>query len=178
MSLSPPSSFPFLSCSHSYPFTCSLFPLFPFYPALFPFLSLLPYLISPSFLCSPFCSSLPSQHPPPVPPAITSHPPPFHEIRGNRPLTFTVEFQSRFRENTTVTWYQDGRALPEGRAQTQYSSEQAGRTTLQFNPITRSDRGVYIVVVRNSFRIIPLQLKESETRFQVSIFGECCIYSR
>ena len=108
----------------------------------------------------------------PVPPAITSHPPPFHEIRGNRPLTFTVEFQSRFRENTTVTWYQDGRALPEGRSQTQYSSEQAGRTTLQFNPITRSDRGVYRVVVRNSFGIIPLQLKESETSFQISIIGE------
>ena len=143
-----------------------------FLSLLLSFLSLLPYLISPSFLCSPFCSSLPSQHPPPVPPAITSHPPPFHEITGNQPLTFTVEFQSRFRENTTVTWYQDGRALPEGRTQTQYSSKLGGQTTLQFNPITRSDRGVYRVVVRNSFGIIPLQLKESETSFQISIIGE------
>ena len=187
--MSPPSSFPFLSCSHSYPFTC--YPSSPFSLSSFPFsscslsfpvlatlphFSLLKFLLSTlsSSLCSPaFCSSLPSQHPPPVPPAITSHPPPFHEITGNQRLTFTVKFQSRFRENTTVTWYQDGRALPEGRVQTQYnSSKLGGRTTLQFNPITRSDRGMYRVVVRNSFGIIPLQLKESETSFQVFIIGE------
>ena len=157
----------------------TLLPL-PSLPLLFhpPPYYLLPFPIFSTLLDPHFPTSSSLLLPPsflslsPVPPAITSHPPPFHEIRGNQPLTFTVEFQSRFRENTTVTWYQDGRALPEGRAQTQYSSEQAGRTTLQFNPITRSDRGVYRVVVRNSFGIIPLQLKESETSFQISIIGE------
>ena len=174
--MSPPSSFPFLSCSHSYPFTC--YPSSPFSLSSFPFSSCsLSFPCYPTSFLPPSFAPLsalllsPSQHP--VPPAITSHPPPFHEITGNRPLTFTVKFQSRFRENTTVTWYQDGRALPEGRVQTQYSSSKlGGRTTLQFNPITRSDRGMYRVVVRNSFGIIPLHLKQSETSFQVSIFGE------
>ena len=183
----PPSFFPYLNFFHFYP-------SFPSYTLLslssFPFS--FPYFLPPPFLLSLFFSIpyLPFSlvpcflhaflYPPylllpPVPPVITSHPPSFHEIRGNQPFTLIVEFQSRFRENTTVTWYLNGSTLPEGRVHTQYSSKLDGRTILQLDPITRSDKGVYEVVVRNSFGIIPLQMRENETSFQMSIIGKWCI---
>jgi len=83
-----------------------------------------------------------------------------------------VEFQSRFRENTTVAWYRDGSRLPEQRVQTEYRSELAGQTTLSFAPISRIDGGVYRVVIENSFEIIPQLLRTNETWFNVSVISE------
>jgi len=104
-----------------------------------------------------------------APPTIISQSPAFHEIRDNRPFSLTVEFQSRFRENTTVAWYRDGSRLPEQHVQTEYRSELAGQTTLSFAPISRSDGGVYRVVIENSFEIIPQLLRTNETWFNVSV---------
>ena len=83
-----------------------------------------------------------------------------------------MEFQSRFRENTTVAWYRDGSRLLEQRVQTEYRSELAGQTTLSFAPISRSDGGVYRMVIENSFEIIPQLLRTNETWFNVSVISE------
>ena len=168
-----------ISVSHSPSFTLHshlpphslLFILFPFHSLTSFLCPAISFLLHPLYLFSLLLLFIL----PPVPPVITSYPPSFYEIRGNQPFTLTVEFQSRFRENTTVTWYLNGSTLPEGRVQTQYSSKLDGRTILQLDPITRNDKGVYEVMVRNSFGIIPLQMSENETSFQVSIIGKWCI---
>lgn len=107
-----------------------------------------------------------------VPPMITSRPRSYYNISGNPTFNLTVEFRSRFRENTTVTWYRDSNALPEERIQTMYVDEMHGITVLNFMPISRSDAGIYQVTVRNTVEVIPTSLMTSVANSQLQIFGE------
>ena len=71
-----------------------------------------------------------------------------------------------------MAWYRDSNRLAEGRVQTEYTSGLDGRTAVSFDPISRSDGGVYRVVIENSDRIIPQLQRTVETSFNVSVIGE------
>jgi len=103
---------------------------------------------------------------------ITSNTRSYYNITGNPNFNLTVEFQSRFQENTTVTWYRDDNVLPEERIQTTYTNEMYGITVLNFMPISRSDTGIYQVTVRNTVEVIPTGLMTSMAVFQLQICGE------
>ena len=71
-----------------------------------------------------------------------------------------------------MAWYRDSSRLAEGRVQTEYTSRLDGRTAVSFDPISRSDSGVYRVVIENSDLIIPQLQRTVETSFNVSVIGE------
>ena len=102
----------------------------------------------------------------------------YEAITGNPPHTLRVEFQSRLQENTNVTWYKDGdsNAIPEGEIQTKYMDDGLNASTqLVFVAVTRSDRGVYRVVIENDNDIIPLNQSRREANFQLNITGESLV---
>ena len=113
------------------------------FPLLFYTLSspLLPFLLS-FFLSHSSLST--------VPPVILTHPPPYTELIGT-PTTFnlTVQFQSRFLENTTVTWRRNNSLLPDELIQTSYTNEINAVTVVNFPTVSRSDAGLYQVTIKN-----------------------------
>ena len=125
------------------------------------------------YIITSFFPSPPLPSPPLVPPIISSSPPPTQSVTRNRPLSLEVKFRSRLQENTVVTWFHDGEVIPSNRIQTEYLTEAPNAVTqLSFDPILRRDSGVYRVVIRNNFHLIPSDMNEVETSFQVDVEGE------
>ena len=104
-----------------------------------------------------------------VPPLIISHPSPYTNIMGNPSFNFTVQFISRFQENTTVTWRKDSIFLPEQRVKTSYTSEINGVTVVNFPTISRSDAGLYQVIIKNA---IPTTSMTAVGAYQLQVVGK------
>ena len=108
-----------------------------------------------------------------MPPQILSQPQVDDETYTNEPVTLSVKFQSRFEEeDTLITWYKDGSPIPESRTDTQYGTPPNATTSLQFSPITRSDRGTYKVVVENPASVIPEGMRQAQAEFTVQVSGK------
>ena len=147
----------------------------------FPFLS--SSILSPTFPIFPLFAPLrlsqlspPPPPPPPlsaVPPVILSHPPPYTKLMGT-PTTFnlTVQFRSRFLENTTITWQRNNSLLPVEQVQTSYTSENEGVTVVNFPTISRSDAGLYQVTIKNTLEVIPTTSMTTAGVYQLQVVGE------
>ena len=110
-----------------------------------------------------------------VPPLIISHPPPYTNIVGNPTFNFTVQFISRFQENTTVTWQKDNIFLPVEEVQTSYTSEINGVTIVNFPTISRSDAGLYQVTIKN---VIPTTSMIATGTYQLKVLGKTTFHLR
>ena len=110
-----------------------------------------------------------------VPPLIISHPPPYTNIVGNPTFNFTVQFISRFQENTTVTWKKDNSFLPVEQVQTSYTSEINGVTIVNFPTISRSDAGLYQVTIKNA---IPTTSMTAAGTYQLQVLGKATLHLR
>lgn len=110
-----------------------------------------------------------------VPPLIISHPPPNTNIMGNPTFNFTVQFISRFQENTTVTWQKDNIFLPMEQVQTSYTSEINGVTIVNFPTISRSDAGLYQVTIKN---VIPTTSMIATGTYQLKVLGKTTFHLR
>ena len=88
---------------------------------------------------------------------------------GNPSFNFTVQFISRFQENTTVTWRKDNIFLPEQRVRTSYTSEINGVTMVNFPTISRSDAGHYQVIIKN---VIPTTSMTAVGAYQLQVVGK------
>ena len=146
--------------------------------------------LSSSLILSPplstsFFSQLSS--PSAVPPVILSHPLPYTNLMGT-PTTFnlTVQFRSRFRENTTVTWQRNNSLLPDEQVQTNYTSENEGITVVNFPTVSRSDAGLYQVTIKNALEVIPTTSMTTAGVYQLHVIGEstlqnvsgvCCFHA-
>ena len=134
---------------------------FPSFPLLFYTLSSLPtfFLVSYSSLS-------------PVPPVILTHPPPYTELIGT-PTTFNliVQFQSRFLENTRVTWYRNNSLLSEELIQTSYISGINAVTMVNFPTVSRSDAGIYQVTIKN-LEVVSTSLMTTSGVYQLQVVGE------
>ena len=80
-----------------------------------------------------------------------------------------VQFHSKNSEDTSVSWYRDGRSLQN--ANTVPLDLDAGNwlTQMTFNPIRRSVRGNYLVVIENAHSIIPSNQRRVEVRFTIMV---------
>ena len=114
-----------------------------------------------------------------VPHEIISKPPPYQLIEGNPQKAFTVEFQGREEQNSTVTWFRDNEALtlnsPKRRIETTFQSGQLrGTTSLIFDEISRADAGVYRMMLDSNLDagIFPDDQRMAETSFQFAVMGE------
>ena len=137
------------------------------FPLLFYTLSS-PLLSSPPFLLSFLSHSSLS----PVPPVILTHPPPYTKLIGT-PTTFNliVQFQSRFLENTTVTWQRNNSLLPEELIQTSYTNEINAVTMVNFPTVSRSDAGLYQVTIKN-LEVFSTSLMTTSGVYQLQVVGE------
>ena len=104
------------------------------------------------------------------------------------PTTFnlTVQFRSRFRENTTVTWQRNNSLLPDEQVQTNYTSENEGITVVNFPTVSRSDAGLYQVTIKNALEVIPTTSMTTAGVYQLHVIGEstlqnvggvCCFHA-
>ena len=107
-----------------------------------------------------------------VPPSIT-HSLPTGPVNRNRnePLSFTIEFNSRFEANTTVTWFHDNDVI-RNEITTQFTSEYEGRSTLDLGTVSRSDRGSYRVEVYNNFSSISETQRKVRSSVDLSVMSE------
>lgn len=90
---------------------------------------------------------------------------------GNEPANFTVGFLSSFESNTTVTW--NFNSLPLSSQEfvtTEYVNETAGSTTLEFLQLTRSDKGIYTVIIDNNMTLLRME-SSARTSFTVNVEG-------
>ena len=81
---------------------------------------------------------------------------------GNNQQEILVPFQSRFMDDTVVTWWKNGVPLTRFVAQAE-TVEPNSTTTLMLNPARRNDSGEYKVSVENRFNVIPRDLQYVET---------------
>ena len=109
-----------------------------------------------------------------VPPQITSRPSStaYLTFPDNRVIPISIGFQSKFRSNTTLIWYKDGSPIPTSRFQTTYGTVPNAMTTLNFEPIRRSDNGVYRLVIENDCPALPQNQRQAEDSFQIHVSGE------
>ena len=99
-----------------------------------------------------------------VPPIITLNPSATSTcFTTNEEQTLTIDFQSKSRNDTRISWYKDGDGLQN------FSIRHDNRTEMVFDPIGRSDRGEYRVVVENSHSIIPTNRRRAETHFTLCV---------
>lgn len=101
-----------------------------------------------------------------VPPVITRPPTTTYVVR-NEPKIFTIYFRSKNINETHVSWYKDGNSLQN--IITRPLGASNGITQMVFNPIRRSDRGEYLVVIENSHGIIPSSQRRVEANFSVLV---------
>ena len=138
---------------------------FPSFPLLFYTLSspLLPFLLS-FFLSHSSLST--------VPPVILTHPPSHTELIGTlTTFNLTVQFQSRFLENTTVTWRRNNSLLPDELIQTSYTNEINAVTVVNFPTVSRSDTGLYQVTIKN-LEVVSTSLMTTAGVYQLIVVGE------
>lgn len=103
---------------------------------------------------------------PTVPPTITKINS-SSNFNSNKQETFVVEYNSKESADTRVSWFKDGIVLD--RETTTQQSTSAGKTQITFDPIRRSDKGEYHVVIENIHRIIPINQSRAEGRFTVNV---------
>ncbi len=78
-----------------------------------------------------------------------------------------VEFESNYKNTTTVLWFKGGQRLSEATSvETYYRNDEIGSTTLTFDPARRSDSGIYMVEVISSRRSV------FSEPFELTIIGE------
>ena len=97
------------------------------------------------------------------------------EFHGNNRQEILIPFQSRFMDNTTVTWWKDGTPLTTSDEHNIQQTETAppnSTTTLILNPTRRNDMGEYKVSVENQFNVIPRALQYTELCLRIRIIGE------
>ena len=112
--------------------------------------------------------------PPTVPPVITQPLPPLLNITGNPTQTFSIPFQSRFKENTTVVWYRDDEPIHTG-VETTFEPgdlDPRGTTQLDLGQLSRSSGGEYRVEVTNSFPSIPPDQRVASSTVRLNVVGE------
>lgn len=92
---------------------------------------------------------------------------------------FSVTFTGRESQGIAVWWYRQGVGLqstPQQQITTTFSEEEeTGRTTIHFPEMTRSDRGVFRVVVSTDFaeEEIDRELRRQEVSFQIELRSRC-----
>ena len=93
---------------------------------------------------------------------------------GNNRHEILVPFQSRFIEDTTVTWLKNDIPLSrlDADIQQRESAPPNFTTTLILNPATRNDSGKYRVSVENQFSVIPRNRQITELCLRVRVLGE------
>lgn len=109
---------------------------------------------------------------PAVPPRVVSRSQ-VKSMYGNEPATFTVSYLSTL-SNTTITWLLNNSPLPPDRGviTTQTINETAGETSLEFDQLTRADKGRYTVVLHNNNQLlIPVNRSIIYVNFVVDVNG-------
>ena len=93
---------------------------------------------------------------------------------GNSKHEILVPFQSRFMDNTIVTWWKNGVPLSrlDANIQQRETAPPNSTTTLILNPARRNDSGEYKVSVENQFSVIPRNLQVTELCLRVRVLGE------
>ena len=106
-----------------------------------------------------------------VPPRITSKPPERLNFSTNTQQNFTVNFLSKNCNETVISWYKDSYALQDNahRRYNCYNGSINSRTEVILNPIRRSDKGEYHLVIENTHNIIPTSNRTTEARFIVDV---------
>eukprot|EP00731_Ephydatia_muelleri_P012273 Em0006g1167a len=108
-----------------------------------------------------------------APPEIQFGPSAVTEITSNSPSSarnVSVGFHSRPTNTTTVLWYKDGNSLSIAANITTALGALKGNSTLLISRLVRrGDGGVYTVVVRNSFREIPLDKRSTNMTFELKV---------
>ncbi|XP_064399595.1 uncharacterized protein LOC135346038 isoform X2 [Halichondria panicea] len=107
-----------------------------------------------------------------VPVDILHHPPAYIPVTGNPPLKLTVAFSGRQAQNMSITWYRNGIPLANSIINTTYSvSQLSGTTELKFTKVTRSQAGVYRVVIQSEVGrgVYSLSDTDEETSSQVDV---------
>ena len=88
--------------------------------------------------------------------------------------TMTMVFTGRRAQNMII-WYRDGLPLPTSQVNTTYSPSQlSGTTEVKFTSVTRSQAGVYRVVIRSQVGagVYDRGDTEEEVSFQLDVKGE------
>lgn len=110
-----------------------------------------------------------------APPEIQFGPSAVIEITSNSPSSarnVSVGFHSRPTNTTAVLWYKDGNSLSIAANITTALGALKGNSTLLISRLVRrGDGGVYTVVVRNSFREIPLDKRSTNMTFELKVKG-------
>lgn len=93
---------------------------------------------------------------------------------GNSRQEILVPFQSRFMDDTVVTWWKNGVPLTTFGADIRHAETAPpnSTTTLMLNPARRNDSGEYKVSVENRFNAIPRNLQHTELCLRVRIIGK------
>lgn len=94
-------------------------------------------------------------------------------VYGNEPATFNVLYLST-QSNTSAYWLFNNVPLPmsDGRSIiTQEINATLGETMLQFEQLTRADRGMYTAVLHNNHPIIPDDRSTLRVNFRVDVHG-------
>lgn len=92
---------------------------------------------------------------------------------GNENASFNVSYLSS-QSTTSVVWLFDGVMLPRTFGKTittQVINDTLGTSMLQFNMLTRADKGMYTVIVDNSDRFIPRERSSLRINFNVNVYG-------
>ena len=108
-----------------------------------------------------------------VPPRIFSEEEELDFI-GNSKHEIVVPFQSRFMDDTIVTWWKNGVPLSrlDANIQQRETAPPNSTTTLILNPARRNDSGEYKVSVENRFSVIPRNLQVTELCLRVRVLGK------
>lgn len=109
-----------------------------------------------------------------VPPRIFRDEEVIH-FTGNTREEIIVPFQSRFMDDTNVTWWKNGKPLLGADAnhiQQTVTAPPNSTTKLILNPARRNDSGVYEVSVENRFDVIPRRLQVVRLSLTVTVFGK------
>ena len=93
---------------------------------------------------------------------------------GNSKHEILVPFQSRFMDDTIVTWWKNGVPLSrlDANIQQRETAPPNSTTTLILNPARRNDSGEYKVSVENRFSVIPRNLQATELCLRVRVLGK------
>ena len=91
---------------------------------------------------------------------------------------FTVTFRARRTQNITTVWFRDGKLLQstaDAQLVTSFTGEMEGAASVIFPAMSRSDSGVYRVVVATEFgaAVLDSTIRKQEASFQVDVEGTC-----
>jgi hypothetical protein len=91
---------------------------------------------------------------------------------GNTRKEILVPFQSRFMDNTIVTWEKNDVPLSRVEPDFQETVPPNSTTSLILNPAKRNDSGKYRISVENRFNVIPRDIQVATICLTVRVIGE------